>query len=129
MGALSPSVHLYWIIFHSMVLWLVIATMPLLIALWVFGEDLGSPEEMLFTAWVLLGAVGAAVALPSAPGFFGPYQLAFTVVLVHFGLDQATSFSVGILAWAVFWLTYNVQEVLALRTTGLKLSQLRGRRD
>ena len=129
MGALSPGVHLYWIIFHSMVLYLVFATAPLLITLWVFGVDLGSPGETLFTAWVLLGAVGVAVALPSSPGFFGPYQLAFTAVLVRFGVDQATSFSMGILAWAVFWVTYTVQGALAFRTTGLKLSQLHARRS
>jgi uncharacterized protein (TIRG00374 family) len=128
-GALSTGRHLYWIIFHSVVLWLVLATAPLLVTIWVFEVDLGSPGDTLLTAWVLLGAIGAAVALPSSPGFFGPYQLAFTAVLVHFGVDQATSFSMGILAWAVFWITYTVQGALAFRTTGLKLSQVRASQD
>ena len=128
LAALSGGKHLFWIGLHSLVLWLVAATAPFLLGFWAFGVDLGSFWESLLSAWVLLGAVGVAVALPSAPGFIGPYQLAFKAVLVQFGIDPATALAMGILVWFVFWLSMTLQGVVALRYSRVRLSELLGSR-
>jgi hypothetical protein len=101
LGALSGGVHLLWILFHSMVIWLVVGGIPILGALLAFGIDLGSPERMVVGTWILLAAIGVAVALPSAPGFVGTYQLAFKAVLEPLGVDPATALAMGIVVWVV----------------------------
>lgn len=124
LGALRGGMHLFWIVFHSLVIWLIMGTGPILVAFWAFGVDLGSPSETLFAAWILLGAVGAAVAIPSAPGFIGPYQLAFKAVLVRFGIDPATALAMGVLAWFAFWLCLTLQGFVVLRSTHTSLSDI-----
>jgi len=121
LGALSGGRHLFWIGIHSVLIWLLASTGPLLIGIWAFGLDLGSPVQTLLTAWVLLGAIGVAVALPSAPGFIGPYQLAFKAVLVRFGVAPATALAMGALVWVVFWLLFTLQGLLALRASPVAL--------
>ena len=88
---------------------------PILAGILALDLQLGSPAETLGTSFLLLGATGAAVALPSAPGFFGPYQLAYKEVLVHFGVDPATALAAGLLVWLVFWLTFILQGLLVVR--------------
>ena len=124
LAALSGGRHLFWIALHSVVLWLVTATAPFLLGFWAFGVDLGSFWDSLLSSWVLLGAVGVAVALPSAPGFIGPYQLAFKAVLVRFGIDPATAFAMGIVVWVVFWLSMTLQGAVAIRYSRVRLSEL-----
>ncbi len=77
-----------------------------------------SAAQLLLAAWLTLAAIGVAVALPSAPGFFGPYQLACRLALEPFGVDDATAVALGILFNVVFWVTL----------TALGLAALRGRR-
>jgi uncharacterized membrane protein YbhN (UPF0104 family) len=124
LGALRGGSHLFWIVLHSLVIWLVASTGPILVGLWAFGVDLGTWLENLFGSWLILGAVGAAVALPSAPGFIGPYQLAFKAVLEGFGVDPATALAMGVLVWLVFWLTLTLQGFWVLRRAHTSLSQL-----
>jgi hypothetical protein len=124
LGALRGGSHLFWIVSHSMMIWLVTSTGPILVAFWAFGLDLGSWVDTLFASWILLGAVGVAVAIPSAPGFIGPYQLAFTTVLVRFGVDKPTALAMGVLAWVAFWVTITLQGLLVLRATHTNLSEL-----
>lgn len=124
LAALSGGRHLFWIALHSVVLWFVTATAPFLLGFWAFRVDLGSLWENLLSAWVLLGAVGVAVALPSAPGFVGPYQLAFKAVLIRFGVDPATALAMGIVVWVVFWLSMTLQGAVALRYSRVRLGDL-----
>jgi uncharacterized protein (TIRG00374 family) len=124
LGALSGGSHIFWIVLHSATIWLVASTGPILVGLWVFGVDLGSPMETLLTSWILLGAVGVAVAIPSAPGFIGPYQLAFKAVLVRFGVDPATAFAMAMLVWFVFWICMTLQGLLVLRGAHTNLSEI-----
>ena len=114
LGALRGGSHLLWIALHSILIWLVTGTGPILLGFESFGIDLGGAWETLVHAWILLGALGAAVAIPSAPGFIGPYQLAFTAVLVPFGVAKATALAMGIVVWFVFWLTLTVQGLVYL---------------
>jgi uncharacterized membrane protein YbhN (UPF0104 family) len=124
LGALRGGSHLLWIIFHSAMIWLVFSTLPVLAGVLAFGLDLGPPYEMLVTSWILLAAVGLAVAIPSAPGFFGPYQVAFVVVLERFGVDPATALALGLLVWFVFWATLTVQGLIVVRVRNISLAEL-----
>ncbi|MDH4016721.1 MAG: flippase-like domain-containing protein [Actinomycetota bacterium] len=127
LGALGRGGHLFWIAFHSALIWLVASTGPMLIGFWAFGPEVvsfDSPWEMIVTSWVLLAAVGVAVALPSAPGFIGPYQLAFQAVLVRFGVDPAEALAMGVLVWAAFWLTLTLQGVVVLRASRMTIAEM-----
>jgi uncharacterized protein (TIRG00374 family) len=129
LGALKGGAHLFWIVLHSVTIWLIASTGPILIGLWAFDIDLGGPLDTLFASWVLLGAVGAAVALPSAPGFIGPYQLAFKAVLVRFGVEPATALAMGVLVWFVFWVTLTLQGFWVLRSSHTSLAELTRARE
>lgn len=127
LGALRGGVHLFWIGLHSVTIWLVAGTAPILLGFYWFGVHLGGPWESVVHAWILLGALGAAVAIPSAPGFIGPYQLAFTAVLVPFGVAKATALAMGVVVWFIFWLTLTVQGLLYLALGRSDLFELRRR--
>lgn len=124
LGALSGGRHLFWIVLHSLAIWLVFSTLPFAAALYAFDLDLGTPLQTLTTTWILLAAVGVAVAIPSAPGFVGPYQVAFSMVLTRFGVPPATALAIGLLAWFIFWATLTLQGLLLLRVGGLSLDEL-----
>jgi len=124
LGALSGGRHLLWLMFHSATIWLGLSTLPLLAGVLAFDLHLGSPQTTLLTCWILLGAVGVAVAIPSVPGFFGPYQLAFKVVLVRFGVDPATALALGLLAWFVSWVSLTLLGLLVVRAGPTSLIEL-----
>ncbi len=54
-------------------------------------------------AWITLAAVGMAVAIPSAPGFFGTYHAACKLALEPFGVAPETAVALGTLLHAMFW--------------------------
>ena len=68
--------------------------------------------------------LGVAVAIPSAPGFVGPYQLAFVEVLERFGVDGATALAMGALVWFVFWISFVGNGVAVLRFGGISLAEI-----
>ena len=129
LGALRGGTHLVWIVLHSITIWLILSTIPMLAGIAAFGIDLGSPVHTLVLSWVVLAVVGVAVAIPSAPGFFGPYQLAFKAVLVRLGVDPATALAVGLLVWFVFWVTLTVLGLVVLRMRHTSLGELTSRSE
>jgi uncharacterized protein (TIRG00374 family) len=122
--ALSGGTHLFWIVFHSVIIWLVWSTIPVLAAALAYDLDLGTPFQMIVASWILLGAVGVAVAIPSAPGFFGPYQLAFKEVLERFGVDPATALGMGLVVWVVFWASLTLLGLAVMRLSRASLAEL-----
>jgi uncharacterized protein (TIRG00374 family) len=118
LGALRSGHHLLRVALYTMAIWLIASTIPLVAAFAAVGVDLGSPFQTLAAAWITQAAIGMAVALPSAPGFFGPYHFACKVALEHFGISPETAVALGTLIHAVFWLSL----------TGLGLAVLRLRR-
>ena len=124
LGALRGGSHLFWIGLHSVLIWLVTGTAPILLGFYFFDVHLGGPWETVVHAWILLGALGAAVAIPSAPGFIGPYQLAFTAVLVPFGVAKATALAMGVVVWFIFWLTLTAQGAVYLALGRVSLFEL-----
>jgi uncharacterized protein (TIRG00374 family) len=128
LGALSGGSHLFWIAFHSATIWILFSVVPMTAGLLAFDVDLGSTTRLFVVSYIVLGAVGVAVAIPSAPGFFGTYQLAFKTVLERFGVDSATALALGLVTWFVFWLTLTLLGLIVMRVGGTSLADLtRGR--
>ena len=73
--------------------------------------------------------VGVAVALPSAPGFFGPYHLACRAALTRFGVAETQAVAVGTLVHAIFWITVTAMGLLVLRSRGSSLEELEEHSD
>jgi len=125
LGALRGGAHLAWIAVHSIGIWLVTSTVPILAAIWaVPGIELGGPLRTLAAGWMTLAALGAAVALPSAPGFFGLYHSAFRLALEQFGATPESALAAGTLAHAVFWITLTGLGAIVLRTRHAHLRDL-----
>lgn len=115
LGSLRGGRHLFWIAFHSFLIWVVFSVLPFYGALEALHVDLGSPRRTLAAAYTTLAAVGVAVALPSAPGFFGPYHFAARLALARFGLSDATALAVGTLSHATFWVVVTLTGLIVLR--------------
>jgi hypothetical protein len=116
LGALKGGAHLFWIAFHSIVVWFVVSPIPTLAAFWALGIDFGSPFETLVAAWITLAAVGMAVAIPSAPGFFGTFHAACKLALEPLGVDPETAVALGTLIHGVFWITLTLLGFAVLRS-------------
>jgi uncharacterized protein (TIRG00374 family) len=115
LGSLRGGRHLFWIALHSALIWGVFSVIPFYGALEALDVDLGSFSRALAASYTTLAAVGIAVALPSAPGFFGPYHFAARVALARFGLPDATALAVGTLAHATFWVIVTLMGLVVLR--------------
>lgn len=127
LGAISAGSHLLWIFFYSLLIWLVLGVVPVVAGIVSFGVDLGGWQPTLVTSWLLLAAIGVAVAIPSAPGFVGPYQLAFAVILEPLGVPPATCLAMGLLVWLVFWCSFTFQGLIVMRLGGTSLAELTAR--
>ncbi len=104
-------------------IWGVAAVVPFWAAFLALSIDLGGPAGELRAALITLVWVGAAVALPSAPGFFGTYHAACVVALTPLGVSREQALAVGTLAHAVFWLGTTAFGLVALRLGGRRLAE------
>jgi uncharacterized protein (TIRG00374 family) len=124
LGSLQGGRHLLWIAWHSVLIWLLLGMLPFVAGFLALGIDLGSTARTLTAAYVTLVAVGVAVAIPSAPGFFGPYHLACREALSRFGVAEELALALGTLAHAAYWLTSTGLGLAALRLRATRLSEL-----
>ena len=124
LGALKGGSHLFWIGFHSILIWYVVSPIPMLAGFWALGIDFGSPFETLVAAWVTLATVGLAVAIPSAPGFFGTYHAACKLALEPFGVGPEVAVALGTLIHGVFWVTLTLLGFAALRSRHTSFGEL-----
>lgn len=115
LGALRGGSHLVWITAHSLLIWLVLSAFPIAVAFHSLGLELGPPFQVLGAAWMTQAAIGVAVALPSAPGFFGIFHWACKLALLRFGVGPETALAAGTLIHAVMWLTLTSMGLLVLR--------------
>lgn len=105
MRGLAGPRALAWVLLHSLLIWGLLSAIPFAAALIALDVPLEGPGELVSASLSVLVWVGAAVALPSAPGFFGPYHAACWVALRPFGVPKELAVALGTLAHAVFWLT------------------------
>jgi uncharacterized protein (TIRG00374 family) len=124
LGALSGGRHLFWIALHSAVIWLVVSPATIFVGFLALGIDLGSELEMLEASWVTQAAVGVAVAVPSAPGFFGLFHLACKIALMRFGVAPETAVAAGTLIHATMWVTLTSLGLLVLRSRHTSLGEI-----
>jgi hypothetical protein len=123
LGALRGGGHLWWIALHSCVIWLVLSIVPILAAFLALGIEMG-PRESLLAAWTTQAAIGVAVALPSAPGFFGIFHYACRLALVRFGVPPETAVAAGTLIHSVMWVTLTLLGLAVLRLRRTSLAEL-----
>ena len=121
LGALRGGRHLAWIGLHSISLWLILSVPPIAAAFLALGIDLGSPGRMLQAAWTTQAAIGVAVAVPSAPGFFGVFHFACRLALARFGVGADAAIAAGTLIHAVMWVTLTAAGFLVLRVRRTRL--------
>ena len=79
---------------------------------------------MLAAGWMTLAAIGIAVAVPSAPGFFGIYHFACRLALQSFGIPSDVAVALGTLFHAVFWVTLTGLGFLVLRSRRTSLGEI-----
>ncbi len=126
LASLQGGRHLFWVGLHSSSIWLVLSPIPFVVGLLALGIDLGSPERLLAASYVTLVAVGVAVAVPSAPGFFGPFHWACREALTRFGVSPELAVAVGTLVHAVFWVTVTTMGLVVLWSHSTRLEDLSG---
>jgi hypothetical protein len=124
LGALRGGIHLVWIMLYSLAIWLVASTIPMIAGFRALGIDFASLREEIAAAWTTLAAVGIAVAIPSAPGFFGPFQFAASKALQRFGVAPVTAVAFGMVVHAVMWVTITALGLLVLRLRGTSLEDV-----
>jgi len=126
LGALRTGWHLLAIAGYSAAIWLLGSTLPVLAGFWALDLELGSALGSLVAAWTTLVAVAVAVALPQAPGFFGPYHYAARLALTRHGFSPETAVAFGTLIHAVMWLTLTVLGLAVLRLRRTSLGEIGG---
>jgi uncharacterized protein (TIRG00374 family) len=124
LGALRGGTHLLWLAGYTAFIWLVISSIPIVAVFLALDLDLGGPAEMIEAAWTTQAAVGVAVALPSAPGFFGIFHMACRFALVSFGIAPATAVAAGTLLHGVMWVTLTMSGLLVLRIRRTSLGEV-----
>jgi glycosyltransferase 2 family protein len=75
---------------------------------------------------IILALIIVAIALPSAPGFFGTIQLCFTLGLSSFGVDTNRAFAAAMYYHLTIYLVVTVAGLAFLRQFGHRLHSLRG---
>ena len=123
LGSLRGGTHLFWIALHSVMIWLVCSVIPFGAALVGFGVDL-PPGQLVAASYAMITWVGAAVALPSAPGFFGPYHVACWVALAPYGISKSVAIAIGTVSHAIFWVTLTTLGLLVLRSRHTSLHEI-----
>lgn len=107
---------LWWTILH----WLVNAT-----AFWLGFVALGLDAP--FTAALFLqGLIAVAVAVPNAPGFFGPFELAGTAGLALYGVSDAAAVSWALGFHILSFIPITVLGVWYASRLHLRIRDLRG---
>jgi uncharacterized membrane protein YbhN (UPF0104 family) len=105
----------------TVLLWGVASVVPFWAAIAALGLDLGGWRNELHAALLVLVYVAAAVALPAAPGFFGPYHAACRLALTPLGVPKEQALALGTLSHAVFWMGITALGLLALRGGAVRL--------
>ncbi len=123
LAGLRLGADLAWVTVHTALLWCLAAPIHFYAASRALELSFGSLGADAHASFVTMVAVGAAVAIPSAPGFFGPYHAACRLALVPLGASPAQAIALGTLAHATFWLSSLALGLWCLRAGGGRLSE------
>jgi uncharacterized membrane protein YbhN (UPF0104 family) len=115
LGALRGGRDFAHMALLTVLLWGVASVIPFWAAIAALGIDLGGPLASLRGAVLVLVYVAAAIALPAAPGFFGPYHAACRLALTPLGVPKELALALGTLSHAVFWMGMTALGLAALR--------------
>lgn len=115
LGSIRGGSHLFWIALHSVLIWFLFSMLPFAAAIDAMGIELGSLRRSLEAAYATLVAVGLAVSLPSAPGFFGLYHTACRIALGLFGVPWDQAVALGTVAHLTFWTSMTLLGLACLR--------------
>lgn len=108
------------VLFSSLLLWLVFGLLSQ-IGLWCFGE-----HPSIWVGMTTNVIIALAIAIPSAPGFLGVYQLGcFLALSGMFGYSKEFSFAYAVLSHSLQFLLVVLIGFWSLQRRGLKLAQLR----
>ncbi len=121
--SLRGGTDLAWVVFHSLFCWMVLATVPFYLAILALGLDLGGVAENMRASMLTMVLVGAAVAVPSVPGFAGTYHAACKAALVPLGVSPELALALGTLAHLIFWLSMTGTGLITLRYKGTGLTE------
>lgn len=124
LGALRGGVHLLWILLYSLAIWLVASPLPVIAGFLALDIHFPSGWEVVSASWAMLAAIGVAVAIPSTPGFIGPFHLAAKVALQRFGVAPETAVACGTVIHAVMWVTITGLGLIVLRLRRTSLEEV-----
>ncbi|MCP3985180.1 MAG: flippase-like domain-containing protein [bacterium] len=113
----------FWVMFHTLTFWLGLNIIPYYAAIRAFDIDLGGLMAELHACLTLMVWIGAAVALPSAPGFAGTYHAACRAALVPLGVSEEVALALGTLSHALFWASLTLLGLAVLRSHGTGLNE------
>ena len=116
--------HLAGVVVWSIVHWAIVIPITFYGAIRALPLGLQGTAEELFASFQSMLFVAIAVAIPSAPGFFGVYHAACREALVPLGVSPNLALAMGTLSHVAFWLTLVACGLLALRSRGYGLGQL-----
>lgn len=102
----------------SLVLWLVNAG-SFALCFQAFGLDIPARASLL-----LQGLIGFGVALPSSPGFFGPFEAATRVTLALYGISAELSVSYAVAYHIAGFLPITLLGLYSLSRTHIRMGEL-----
>jgi uncharacterized membrane protein YbhN (UPF0104 family) len=102
----------------ALAMWLVNGT-----SFWIAFKAVGI-DAPFSAALFLQSLLAAAVAAPSAPGFFGPFEAASKVALSVYGIDETLAVSYALGYHLLGWIPITVIGFWYLGRMGLQLGQL-----
>ena len=105
LGGLRSPARLAGVVFWSLAMWLVSAA-SFYVMFSAFDIDVS-----LGGALLLQSAMAFGIAVPSTPGYFGPFEAAIVAVLGLFGVSDTTGFSYAV--------TYHITTLLPVTLLGM----------
>jgi uncharacterized protein (TIRG00374 family) len=118
LGVLRDARRSAIVFFWALVMWLVNGT-----SFWIAFKAVGI-EAPFSAALVLQSLLAFAVAAPSAPGFFGPFEAASKVALSVYGVNETVAVSYALGYHLLGWIPITVIGFWYLGKMGLHLKEL-----
>ncbi len=93
-------------------------------SIWCGLRAFGIERPGILGAVLLQSVIGFAVAIPSSPGFFGPFEAACRIGLALYGVEAAQTVSFAVVYHVLTFLPVTLLGFWYLHRLGLRLTQL-----